>query len=202
MEFQEVVRRRRMYRSYDPDRPVPRQTIERILRNALHAPSAGFSQGWAFLVLESAEDRARFWESTNRPGQEEATGSPALHDAPVIIVPLANKQAYLDRYAEPDKGFPPNYEARWRIPHWYVDTAYATLLMLLTVVDEELGALFFSVRDPVPFREEFGIPDGYDPIGAITIGYPAPNEKPRRQPHNRRDIDEVVHWGGWRHEEA
>lgn len=186
-----------MHRRYDPNRPVPREKIERILENAIRAPSAGFSQGWAFLVLTTPEERELFWTATNPPGQAEATGSPQLHDAPVIIVPMANKQAYLDRYAEPDKGFPPNYEERWRVPHWYVDTAYATMLMLLTVVDEDLGALFFSIRDEKPFREAFGVPEGYDPIGAITVGYPAPDAPSPSLNRGRRGIDEVVHWGKW-----
>ena len=197
MEFQEVVNRRRMYRQYDPDRPVPRETIERIIRNATRAPSAGFSQGYAFLVLTTPEERALFWEATNPPGQAEPTGSPSLHDAPVIIVPLAHKQAYLDRYAEPDKGFPPNYEERWRVPHWYVDTAYATMLMLLTVVDEGLGALFFSIRDASTIHNAFGVPEAYDPIGAISIGYPPADARAPDPGRDRRDLDEVVHWGRW-----
>ena len=48
-----MVRRRRMVRDYDPDRPVPADVRERLLAHALRAPSAGFSQGWAFLVLET-----------------------------------------------------------------------------------------------------------------------------------------------------
>jgi nitroreductase len=195
MEFQDVVRKRRMYRQFDPERVVPREVLERIVTNGTRAPSAGHSQGWGFLVLETPEDRATFWEVTNRPGQEEATGSPSMHTAPAIIVPFANKQAYLDRYAEPDKGFTPNYEARWRIPHWYVDTAYASLTMLLSVVDAELGAIFFSVRDPGPLREAFGVPDGFDPIGAIALGYPTP--VPPRANRSRRPADEVIHWGRW-----
>ena len=64
MDFQEVVRRRRMVRDYDADRPVPAEVRERLLENALRAPSAGFSQGWGFLVLEAAEDRNRYWSAT------------------------------------------------------------------------------------------------------------------------------------------
>jgi nitroreductase len=61
MELDKVVRRRRMVRNYDPDRPVPAEVVDRLLDYAIHAPSAGFSQGWAFLVLEDEADRARFW---------------------------------------------------------------------------------------------------------------------------------------------
>ncbi len=197
MEFQDVVNRRRMFRKYDPDRPVPRETVERILRNGTRAPSAGFAQGLGYLVLTEPDDRVLFWKATNPPGQVEATGSPQLHDAPVIIVPLAHKQAYLDRYAQPDKGFPPNYEERWRVPHWYVDTAFGAMLMLLTVVDEELGALFFSIRDEATIHNAFGVPKEYDPIGAITIGYPDPRTKPPSRSNERKDFDEIVHWGRW-----
>ena len=55
MEFQEVVRRRRMVRSFEP-RPISPDVVDRILENALHAPSAGYTQGWAFLVLEGRDD--------------------------------------------------------------------------------------------------------------------------------------------------
>jgi nitroreductase len=60
MEFQEVVRLRRMVRTFT-DEPVPQAALDRILGNALRGPSAGFSQGQAFLVLTDAADRERFW---------------------------------------------------------------------------------------------------------------------------------------------
>jgi len=42
MEFGEVVRRRRMVRAYQPDRPVSREQIDSLLELAVRAPSAGF----------------------------------------------------------------------------------------------------------------------------------------------------------------
>ena len=50
MEFREVVRRRRMVRRY-ADEPVDPAVVDRMLEHAQRAPNAGFSQGWAFLVL-------------------------------------------------------------------------------------------------------------------------------------------------------
>jgi nitroreductase len=44
MEFQDVVLKRRMVRNFAPD-PVDPAIIDRIVNLALHAPSAGFSQG-------------------------------------------------------------------------------------------------------------------------------------------------------------
>ena len=51
MEFGQVLRRRRMIRSYDEARAVPSQAIDAVLAAALRAPSAGFTQGISLLVL-------------------------------------------------------------------------------------------------------------------------------------------------------
>ena len=72
MEFRDVVRKRHMVRDYDPDRPVPPEVRERLLEHATRAPSAGFSQGWAFLVLETPEERDRFWTATTGDGPPDA----------------------------------------------------------------------------------------------------------------------------------
>lgn len=77
----------------------------------------------------------------------------------------------------------------------------AALLMLLTAVDEELGACFFGVMPEQlqPFRVEFGVPDEYDPIGGITVGYRADDlpAQSARGSERRRAADEVVHRGHW-----
>jgi hypothetical protein len=105
---------------------------------------------------------------TRRPPEELA--------APLLIVPLACKVAYLDRYAEPDKGWTDRDEGHWPIPYWYIDTGFAVLLMLLTAVDEGLGGLFFGLRPEAvtAVRVAFGVPDDHEPIGAIAIGQSAP----------------------------
>jgi nitroreductase len=195
MEFQDVIHKRKMIRSY-LDKPVERETVDFILENAIRAPSAGFSQGWGFLVLDEPEDLKRFWES-NWPDRREDSRWPTMEHAPVIIIPLAHKQAYLDRYAEPDKGWTDKDEARWPVPFWIIDTAFAAENILLTVTDLGLGALFFGVDTP-RFREAFGVPEAYEPIGAISIGHPAPGD--RKSPslkRGRREIDEVVRRGRW-----
>jgi nitroreductase len=196
MEFAEVIRRRRMIREF-ADRPLPEGALEQILASALRAPSAGFAQGWAFLALTEPEDRARFWEFV--PTRVEQ--SPAIQLAPAVVVPLAHKQAYLERYAEPDKGWEDRAEARWPAPYWYVDTAMASLLMLLSAVDLGLDACFFGVVPELlaPLKAAFSVPEPYAPLGGIAIGYRAANvEAPSaRIAERRRGLDEVVHRGRW-----
>jgi len=173
------------------------EVTERVLASALRAPSAGFSQGWAFLALTDPADRARFWPFV--PTRVEQT--PTMQDAPLVVVPLAHKAAYLERYAEPDKGWEDRAEARWPAPYWYIDTGMAALLMLLTAVDEGLGACFFGIMPDNlgPFRAEFGVPGEYAPIGGITVGYRASNLPPQSPgiEERRRDAADVVHRGHW-----
>ena len=112
MEFQQVVRKRRMVRAYRQD-PLAPEVVQRILANGNRAPSAGFTQGYGFLVLEAAEERVRFWETIAAAGLQPDAQEMA---APLLlVVPLACKMAYLDRYAEPDKGWTDRDEARWPI---------------------------------------------------------------------------------------
>ena len=203
MEFAEVVRRRRMVRNYDPDRPVPPELVDRLLAHALRAPSAGFTQGWGFLVLESARDRDRFWAATtpDRPAGAGGSGRwlTGMRRAPLIVVPHSNRSAYLDRYAEPDKGWTDRDPARWPVPYWHIDAGFAALLMLLTAVDEGLGACFFGIppERTGAYRAEFGVPDEFVPIGALTVGYPAPDHRSRSLRRGRRPMSEVVHRGQW-----
>jgi len=202
MEFQQVVDRRRMIRNY-AERTVEPGTIARALRNATRAPSAGFSQGWAFVLLDEPDDVRRYWEATTDPEQLAAPDAwlTGMMRAPVVVLPCSSKDAYLDRYAEPDKGVTNRDEDRWRVPYWHMDTAMAALLILQTVVDEGLGALFFGIPteriDAV--RRSFAIPDTHDPIGAITIGHLTDDAGLRGSPAHRRrvPIDELVHRGGW-----
>jgi nitroreductase len=199
MDFQDVVRRRRMVRNFDQTKPLDPAIVERMLENALHAPSAGFSQGWGFLVLSTPEDVARYWKATVEDEFRDSWLS-AMTNAPVLIVALSNKQAYLDRYAEPDKGWADKDESRWPVPYWDIDTGMAALLMLLTATDEGLGACFFGIP-PVKtasFRHEFGVPDTYQPVGVIAVGHRLPDKKSPSLKRGRRGRDEVVHRGQWR----
>ena len=200
-----MVRRRRMVRKYD-DRPVDPAVVDRMLEHAVHAPSAGFSQGWAFLRLDSPDTVDRFWRVTTPEVDWSAPLTlngwlAGMRTAPVVIVPLSNKDAYLDRYAQPDKGWTDRDESRWPVPYWHIDTGMATLLILQTAVDEGLGACFFGIPPECidVFREAFGVPPDHTPIGAVTVGHRVqdagtPGSAARRP---RRAPAEVVHHGRW-----
>ena len=188
-----------MVRTYS-DEPVDPAVVDRVLAHALRAPSAGFAQGWAFLVLDTPADVERYWRATAGPRLDEPDRwLRGMTTAPVVIVPLSHKDAYLDRYAEPDKGWTDRSEDRWPVPYWHLDTAMASLLMLLTAVDEGLGACFFGVPGERhdALRAEFGVPAAYTPIGAITLGHRVPGDDGSRGSAARGRRTDVIHRGGW-----
>ena len=188
--------------------PLAAGTAERLLKAASRAPSAGFSQGYSFLVLEGKEQSAPLWEmlyeseaSENATEDADLAQVTALSTAPLVIVPLAGKDVYLDRYAQPGKGWTDRDEARWPVPYWYIDTGFTALLILLAVVDQGLGAVFFGLppENMADFRAQYGVPDQWMPIGAIAIGYPDPaaDPVPPARASDRKSLDELVHRGHW-----
>ncbi len=200
MEFQDVVDRRRMIRNY-AERPVDPAVVDRALRNATHAPSAGFSQGWGFLVLDTPEDVRRWWVTTTDSRDEPDAWLTGMMRAPVVIVPCSSKVAYLRRYAEKDKGWSDLDEDHWPMPYWHMDAAMASLLILQTVVDEGLGACYFGipVEKVQAVRAEFSIAPDFEPIGVITLGHRADNSGAAGSPARRRrtPLEDVVHRGTW-----
>lgn len=198
MEFQDVVRKRKMVRSFT-DRPIAPEVVERIVANAQRAPSAGFSQGWAFLVLDGKEATERYWNTTMSAERRQSFGWPGMFNAPLLIVCLSNKDAYLARYALPDKGWTDRDERRWPVPYWDIDAGMAGLLILQTAVDAGLGAVFFGVFDQARFRAAFGVPDAYTAVGTIAIGHKAPTDRPSPSLKivGKRRAADVVHRGRW-----
>lgn len=201
MEFSDVIRKRRMVRHFT-DEALDKDVVERVIAAGLRAPSAGYSQGYALLVLESAEDRERLW-ATHSPTDSPAGWTDdmlaAIKRAPLLITVLASMDVYLDRYARPDKGWTDKDEARWPVPYWYVDAGCVALLLLLAAVDEGLGALLFGiVPDDIPrFKEEFAIPASHDVVGVVAVGHEDPAAPRRDLRSRRRPTEELVHHGNW-----
>jgi len=196
VELDGAILRRRMCRSFLPG-PVGADALEHALFLATHAPSAGNSQGWAFLVLEG-EDTSLFWGQQADPGWLAHPSHPGLLNAAVVVLPLASRACYLERYSEPDKAAPERVE-QWQVPYWLVDTAFATMLFLLGLAQEGLGALFFALRKPAtPLLAELGVPEDWQPIGAIAVGYPGTGDRPSLSAGRpRKSVDDVVHRGRW-----
>jgi nitroreductase len=196
VELSELLRRRRMVRDYDPDRPVGTDQVGAVLAAMLRAPSAGFSQGVSLLVLTEAGDRDAFWAAT---ADRESRWLTRMRQAPVLILVWTSRDAYLDRYAKPDKGWTDRNPGRWSAPYWFVDAGMASMAGLLAAVDGGLGACFFGVPadrlDAV--REAFAVPADQLSVGAVSLGHAAPGSPGSAGRRPRRPPEDLIHRGRW-----
>jgi nitroreductase len=169
MEFSELVKRRGMVRRFK-DKPIEHEHLIKILSNAARAPSAGHLQPWEFIVVTDHVIKQRLAEAAVR--------QMFIAEAPVVIVTCANTDRSASRYGERGRSF-----------YSIIDTAFASLLILLTARDLSLGACFVGAFDDSKVAEILALPKHVKPIGIIPIGYPA--EKPAR--YERMDLNELVH---------
>src|SRR5215217_8176234 len=169
MDFETVVKRRRMCREY-LDRDVPQEKVDRILDLASRYPSAGHTEPQEFIVVRDQqvkEDLAR-----------AALDQMFVAQAPLVIGVVSDIRRSVRRYGE-------------RGVHFFsiIDGAFVAMLILLAVVDEGLGACFVGSFYDEQVQEVLSLPQEVRPIGIIPISYCA--EGPRRLP--RRSRQQIIH---------
>jgi nitroreductase len=199
MELTDAIARRHMTRNFT-ERPLDSEVVEALLSDALRAPSAGNSQGREFVVLVGPEQTDRYWQATTDESWRATSRRYAgLSRAPVIILPFADPDAYIDRYAEPDKARSDGRPVEWLVPFWYVDTAFAVMNLLLGATDRGLGTAFLgNFRGEDQLAESLGVPPLLRWLGAVLLGEPAAPDPPSSSAQrSRRTLEDSVHRGHW-----
>lgn len=182
------------------DEAVAPSVVDGLIDLARRAPSAGNTQGAAFVVLEGAAETARYWDITLPPDRRSTFRWPGLVSAPVLVIVLVRPHAWVERYAEPDKASTGlgTGTAAWSVPYWWVDAGMAVENMLLGAVEQDLGACFFGLFQHEPaVLAELGVPEGWRAVGTVALGHPAPDEPGRSAGRPRLALDDVVHRGRW-----
>lgn len=196
MEFQEVVRRRRMVRNFS-DESVGADVIERLAAIAQRAPSAGFSQGQRLIAVTDPGLRRTLAELAGEDGYDEMGFGRWISKAPVQFVPCVSEKVYRDRYDEPDKRRPGEEPMEWPIPYWWMDVGCTVENLLLAAVDEGLAAGFAGPQDIDGIRDALGLPADFAPVGVIPVGHPLPD---KRSPSLKRGWvpgPDFLRWEGW-----
>ncbi|MCI0426142.1 MAG: nitroreductase family protein [Actinobacteria bacterium] len=196
MEFAEVLARRRMVRNYTTD-PVAADVLEVIAESALRAPSAGNSQAVAVVVVTDEALRAEIAGLADEDDYVSAGFDPWISRAPAHLVLLVSEKVYRDRYSEPDKLGPDGVPISWPVPYWWVDAGAAMMAILLAAVDNGLAAGFLGVHSVPELASIVDAPDGYTPIGVITVGHPAPDRRSSSLDRPRRPRSTVIHHEHW-----
>ena len=181
------------------DDPLDLQLVTGLVDTARRAPSAGYSQGVHFVVL-SGDAVARFWQTTDAEAWFAQTQEGVLH-APVIVLPIADPNAYTSRYSENDKaGHGLEVAANWEVPFWLTDTAMAVQNLLLLVEARRFGALYFGIfRNSDVLLADLGVPNHMLQVGAVALGHRASTDRPSGSATTRprRATTEVVHFNHW-----
>jgi len=197
MEFQDVVRKRRMVRNFT-DEPVAPEILERIVATGQRAPSAGFSQGVVFVTVTKPDLKRQVAGIAGEAMYTEGGFDPFISGAAVQVIVCTSEQRYHDRYNETDKLSDDGSEIHWPIPYWHTDAGCAVMLLLLAAVNEGLGSAFIGVpNDPTQLNPLLGIPTEYLAVGIVLLGHPAPDKKSGSLKRGHRPLDEVWHREGW-----
>jgi nitroreductase len=202
MEFEEVIRRRAMVRSFTTT-AVDRAVIDSILRSALRAPSAGNTAGTSWVVLTGLMETAIYWDTaTDQAWRDTSPRSEGLRRAPVILLAYSSPGAYVARYAEEDKADAhlSSTDTAWPVPYWTGDAAFGVMTVLLAAVDAGLGACVLgNFRGEEALGQALSVPTGWRLFCAIPLGHPDGNDhRSRSLDRVRPDADERVHHGSWK----
>jgi FMN reductase [NAD(P)H] len=201
VEFKEILKRRRMMRAYEP-KPIPRETLERIVTTIRRAPSGGFSQGQRLVVVTDPEKRRAIADAAGERSYVKQGFTAWISGAAALIAVCTREEDYHERYRERDK-LVDGEEITWPVPYWYVDAGKAAMLVLLAATDEGLGAGVFGLpADGMEtVRRLLGLPHDVAVVEVVTLGYPGRNDASdrlsSRATRARKPLDEIVRWESW-----
>jgi nitroreductase len=171
MDLDEVVKKRKMIREYQQNRQVPTEIINKLLKNAHRAPSAGHTQVQEFIVVIDPITKRKLCEASLDQRQVE--------DASVLVVVCSNTSRSVGRYGKRGKDF-----------YSVIDGAFASMIILLSAVNEGIGASFVGAFEDDKVTKILGLPSQVKPIGIIALGYPA--EEPEKL--ERIELYSLVHY--------
>jgi len=152
MEFYDLIRSRESVRNYDPNRPVAKEILKRILEAGRLAPSACNIQPYKFLVISSSEKLEKVRACYNRNWFKEA---------PHILIVIGLRNQAWDR----------NYDGYNSIES---DVAIALTHIILAAENEGVGTCWIAAYNPEILKEALNINKNQLIFGITPLGYPKP----------------------------
>jgi len=196
MELKDAILKRRMVRNF-ADKPVDPQIIERIVDLTRHAPSAGFTQGQAFIVVTQPDLKKAIAETCQEEEYVKKGFDPFISKAPSLLIPCTSELAYHRRYQQPDKVNEDGSEIVWPVPYWFMDIGCAVMIALLAAIDEGLVTAFVGSKDLDTLRSLLKMPAEVTPVGVIAVGYRAADVPSPSLKRGRKTDQDYVHYEAW-----
>ncbi len=182
----ELIQNRWSPRAFS-DKLVPQEVLRSLFEAARWAPSSSNEQPWAYIVA-TKDDPGNFEKSLGALVEFNANWA---RKAPVLVIAVA-ELAFAKNNA-------PNRNAQY-------DVGAASLQLSIEATARGLVVHQMAGFDPETAKEAYDIPQGWEPIAAMAIGYPGdasslpePLQSREKAPRSRKRIREFVMSGQWGH---
>ncbi len=169
MDFLKLASERYSVRKFE-DKPLDKEIINKILACGHVAPTGCNYQPQRILVLDIEEAIEKLKKCTK-----------CHFDAPTAMLVLYNK----------DESWKRPYDGALSAP---VDASIVTTHLMLMAHSLGVGSCWVMHFDPFKMREEFDIPENFEPHALLVMGYPHPESKPIEMHSKVRPLEEVVYY--------
>jgi nicotinate-nucleotide--dimethylbenzimidazole phosphoribosyltransferase len=200
---------RRDVRHFDPTAIVDDATLERILAAGHLAPSVGFSQPWAFIVVTCRPARERIRESFLACRALEAARFPEERRAAYLATRLEGiLDASLNLCVAVDLRPRPEAILGATVQPESVRASAICAVQNIWIAArvEGVGVGWVSIVEPSVLRAELALPAGVEPVAYLCMGRPvAFRARPMLEENGwlpRRALSEVIHRGSRFHASA
>ena len=167
MDFLELAKNRYSCR-YFSEKKVEQEKINKILEAARLAPTGRNFQCQRILVLTDKEELEKLSGCTKYGW-----------NAPLVMIICYDKnESWKRTYDDYDGGT--------------VDASIITTHMMLEVTDLGLGSTWVGAFDPAKAREIYNVPENYEIVAILPIGYPSDEAHPSRLHDDRKPIEEIT----------
>ncbi len=168
MDYYTLISERRSIRSYQKNKPVAREVIERIVNAGRIAPSAANKQPWKFIIVESGETLTKMRECNSKEWYK---------NAPHILVVVGD-----------------NAKA-WQRGDGYnaleTDLTIAMDHMILAAAYEKVGTCWVAAFDYDLIREALDLTESEEVFAITPLGYPEEGWEPLPGP-KRKELSDVI----------
>lgn len=174
-DFLSLARQRQSDRAFDPNRPVEKDKLQRILQAACIAPSACNSQPWHFVVVDDSDLKSKVADATSNRvlGINHFTKQAPVHI--IVVEEKPNLSAGFGSWVK-DKNFA------------HLDVGIAAAHIVLAAEDEGLGSCILGWFDEAKMRELLSIPKGKRVLLDVVIGYSTQADRPKK----RKESETVI----------
>jgi nitroreductase len=182
--IEELLKRRWSPRAF-ADRPIEPEKLLRLWEAARWSASTANQQPWHFIVATKQDEaeHTRLLSCLRENNQQWASR------APVLMVSVA--KLTFDANGQPNR-------------HAFHDVGLAVANLITQATALGLAVHQMAGFYPDRVRELYGVPDGFEPVAGIVLGYPGdpdilPDDLKQREfaPRVRKPLESFVFQGAW-----